>query len=215
MPESRVLVPINPRVDFILNHRNDLRDWSAIPFDIGFITAPLYDHRPGILQLAIVLAFVAGSFFWERAFRAWIESRIGVFRDGVLFPAKPFKLSFAREASIWGVLALMTAVMILLHRNSTHYEPDGWMERSVGAWICGAIVLCLRRLFDGTNLRERRRWNGVGAIILIAAYNFIGASPNSYAVLFVVVGSVYLVLALLDVGMLLHFARTPLSNEGA
>ncbi len=158
---------------------------------------------------------MAASWFWERAFRAWIEGRIGVFRDGVVFPAKPFKLSFAREARIWGVLALITVVIILLHRNSTHYEPDGWMERSVGGWLCGAIILCLRRLFDNTNLRERRLWNGVAAVVLIAAYTFTGASPNSYAALLVLLASVGLALALLDVGLLLHFARTPLSNEGA
>lgn len=215
MPESRVLFPLNPRVDFILNHRHDLRDWSGIPFDIGFITAPLYDHRPGIQQLVIVLAFVAASWFWERAFRAWIESRVGVFRGGAVLTAKPFKLSFAREASLRGVLALITAGGILLHRNSPYYEPDGWMERSVGVWFGGAIILCLRRLFDGTNLRERRRWNGGAAVVLIAAYNFIGASPNSYAALPMLLGFVHLVLALRDVRLLLHFARTPLSDEGA
>jgi len=213
MPESRFLLPLNPRVDFILNHRNDLRDWSAIPLDVGFITAPLYDHRPGILQVVIVLAFVAGSFFWERAFRAWIESRIGVFRDGAA--AKPFRLSLAREARVWGVLLLVTAAMIFLHPNSPRYRPDGWIEHSVGVWFVGAIVLCVRRVFDPTNLRERRRWNGVAAVVLIAAYYFLGAASISYAALLMVLGFVYLTLALLDVGMLLHFARTPLSNEAA
>jgi len=215
MPESLVLFPLNPRVDFILNHRNDLRDWAGIPIDVGFITAPLYDHCPGILQLVIVLAFVAGSFFWERAFRAWIESRIGVFRDAVVFPAKLFRLSFPREARVWGVLLLVTAAMIFLHRASPHYGPDGWIEHSVGVWFVGAIILCLRRVFDPTNLHERRRWNGVAGVVLVAAYYFLGASPFSYAALLVVLGSVYLALALLDVRLLLHFARTPLSKEGA
>jgi hypothetical protein len=215
MPESRVLFPLNPRVDFILNHRNDLRDWAGIPIDVGFITAPLYDHRSGIQQTVIILALLAGTWLWERAFRAWIENRIGVFRECAIFPFKPFRLSFLREARIWGVMLLITAATIFLHRNSRYYSPNGWIERSVGIWLFCAVILCLRRVFDAANLLERRRWNGVAAVVLIVAYNFIGASPHSHAALLMVLGGVCLALALLDVRLLLHFARTPLSTESA
>ncbi len=210
---SHANVPPDERVAFLLNQRADLRDWAAIPLYAGFATAPLYDHLPGIQQAGIIIALIAGTALWQRFFRRWIERRVGVFRERPALPKRP-KHAFLREAKIWGAVLVLTALIIYVRRDAPHYPPHGWMERTVGIWLVGAVIVCLRRFAEKTNLPQRRLWNGVAAAVLMFGWSFEATSPVSYAALLVLLGSVYLALALLDLILLLNLAATARSRDG-
>lgn len=211
MSDPNVLAP-NRRVAFLINQSADMQNWRCVPLYIGMILAPLYDHSPLPQQIASIGSVLVATWLWMRLLRRWIENRVDLSQLRAARIANPSMPGRRREAAIWAEWILVVVAIVILRRNSPQYHPHGWLEQSTGVWLCLAIVLCLSRAFDATNLRQRRVWNGVSAVALMISYGFLGTSPQSYAELLVVLGIVYLVLALLDTGMLLHLAVTPISE---
>jgi hypothetical protein len=194
----------NPRVGFLLNQRHDLRNWSWIPFHIGIMMAPLYDHRSAWVQVAVLFAVLVAGGLWERWFQTWIEARIRVFRDPQVFPRTSPGESLGSLFAISGALLLLTAAVTFLRRGAAYYPPDGFVEHSAAVWCVGAIILCVRRVLNPANLRERRLWNAIAAAVLVLSLSLVGSWPRSYSDLLVAVGSVNLALAILDIRLLLY-----------
>jgi hypothetical protein len=57
---------------------------------------------------------------------------------------------------------------------------------------------------------------GIAALVLTVDFKFIATSPGSFAVTLVLIGTTGIVLGLLDLGLLFHFASTsvPVGHEG-
>jgi hypothetical protein len=86
--------------------------------------------------------------------------------------------------------------------------PTVWVERSSGTWLCMILVYCLYRALDRTNYRSRRLWYGIAALVLTVGYYFLNTSPGSFAAILVLIGTTTIILGLLDLGLLFHFAST-------
>lgn len=213
--EPGVLLPPNPRVNFLLAHGAALDRWKVIPFYLGFVTAPLWDHRSGVLQAVIILGFIGSSSLWTRLLRSWVEERIGVFRPRVVserMRKEVGRRDRLRRLALYAALVGIFFAATFLTHGDREYPSRGWMEHATGVWICMAVMDCVNRATDRTNLQTRRIWNITAAAVLACGLGFSGATVNSYAVL---LGVVNIALALLDLGVLLHFAATPISlREG-
>jgi hypothetical protein len=226
MAEAGVLLPPNPRVDFLLAHGAAMDRWKTIPYQLGFVTAPLWDHRPGEQQAVIILAFIGSSFLWTYLARPWVEGHIGLFRPRAdIFRKGAADSGLSKEAvrrQRWQkamyyalLLGVFLGVAFLTHAPQRDFPTRGWMEHATGVWIVMTVIDCVNRATDRTNLRTRRIWNIAAAVVLACGFGFGGATVNSYAVLLVLLGVVNIALALLDLGLLLHFAVTPISlREG-
>ncbi len=213
--EPGIRLPPNPRVNFLLVHGSALDRWKLIPYQLGFVTAPLWDHRSGLQQAVIILAFLGSTYLWTRLARPWVESRIGIFRPRAVRVRSSKELVRRQRLRKVALYAALTGVyfgvgLLLCFNQDQDHNASGWMERATSVWSCMAIVDCVNRAADMTNLRSRRAWNIIAGIVLAGGFGFSGATANSYAMLLVLLGSVNIVLALLDLGLLLHFAATPL-----
>jgi hypothetical protein len=211
------LLPPNPRVNFLLAHGAALDRWKVIPFYLGFVTAPLWDHRSGAQQTVIILGFIGSSFLWTYLLRPWVDGRIGVFRPRVVSErlrkeaARPDRRRrFALYALLLGVsLGAGLGFRFLFHFFGD-YHASSWMEHATGVWTFMAVTDCVGRAADRSNLRARRMWNIGAGVVLAGALGFLGATQDSYAIVLVMLGVVSIALALLDLGLLLHFAATPM-----
>jgi hypothetical protein len=203
------LLPANPRVEFLVKHRADLDSWTLMPFFFALMVAPLYDHRPNDQQVLIGISVLAANWLWSRFSKRWVEGRVGVFRPRASSSLQALNKRPRRlTGQAWAALVVVVAVSTYLHHGEhTFYRPDGWMERAAGTWLCMSIVACLSRFLDRSNLRQRRLWYGIAAAVLAFAFSFAGT--HWYATVLVLLGATGTVLGLLDLGLLLYFARTP------
>jgi hypothetical protein len=200
--------PVNPRVAFLIKHRVDLELWSVIPVSLGVVTAPLYDHLAPQQLTAIVIAILAANWLWVRWSKPHIEKRIGIFRANLCsnrdFNERPWSLT----VRVWATLLTAVAIIVFLNRDRHFYRGNGWVERTSGTWLCMFVAYCLYRALDRTNYRPRRLWYGIAALVLTVDYYFLFTSPGSFAVTLVLIGTTMIVLGLMDLGLLFHFAST-------
>ena len=200
--------PLNPRVAFLAKHQVDLELWSVIPVSVGVAAAPLYDHLAPQRLTAIVIAILAVNWLWVRWSKPHIEKRIGIFRSN-LFANRNFnKRPWSLTVRVWATLLTAVAIIVFLNRDRHAYRPDGWVERTSGTGLCMFLAYCLYRALDRTNYRPRRLWYGIAALFLTVGYYFLATSPDSFAVTLVLMGTTTIVLGLLDLGLLFHFAST-------
>ena len=214
MPEiSDPLLPQNPRVEFMIKHRVDLELWSVIPLNLGLATAPLYDHFPAPLSIAILVAILMVNWLLFRRSRPHIEKRIGVFRAHISANRNFNKRPWPLTVRVWATLLMVVAIIVFLNRNRHVYRGDGWIERASGVWLCMLLVYCLYRALDPTNYRPRRLWYGAAALVLTVGYDFLALTPGSFAAILVLIGTTGIVLGLLDLGLLFHFASTSATDD--
>jgi len=200
--------PQNPRVEFMIKHRVDLELWSVIPINLGVATAPLYDHLSAEPLTAIIIAILAANWLWVRWSRPHIEKRIGIFRANSYANRNVNKRPWSLTVRVWATLLTVAAIIMFLNRHRHFYRSNGWIESTSGTWLCMILVYCLYRAFDRTNYRPRRLWYGIAALVLTVDYYFSATSPGSFAVSLVLIGTTTIILGLLDLGLLFHFAST-------
>lgn len=208
------LPPQNPRVEFMVKHRLDLESWSVIPLNLGMATAPLYDHLPAPQLTTIIVAILAVNWLWIRWSKPRIEERVGVFRANWCANRNFSKRPWSLTVRVWGTFVTVTAVFAFLNSGRHFYHGNGWMERTSGTWLCLTIVYCLYRALDRTNYRPRRLWYGIAALALSVSFYFLATSPASFAINLVLIGTTGIVLGLLDLRLLFHFASTPVADGG-
>lgn len=205
-------LPPNARVNFLLAHGAAMNRWKAIPYYLGFVTAPLWDHRSGLEQAAIISGFIGSSFLWAYLARPWFEGRVGFFRPHTtragLGREELDKLP--QKAAMWMALIAVCFGVVHLYGNGMRSHGTVWMERWMALWLFMTVNDCVDRAADMTNLRARRTWNIIAAFLFVGGWGFSGATPSSYPAVLVTLGVVNIALALLDLGLLLHFAATPL-----
>lgn len=200
--------PQNPRVEFLTKHRVDLELWSIIPVNLALAAAPVYDRLAAPQLTAILVAILASNWLWLWWSTPRIEKFIGVFRANSFANRKFNRRPWSLTVRVWGTLLTVVAIIIFLNRDRHSYRGDVWMERSSGTWLCLLLVFCLYRALDRTNYGPRRLWYGIAALVLAVGYYFFSTSPGSFAVTLVLLGTTGIVLGLLDLGLLFHFAST-------
>ena len=208
------LAQSNPRAEFLSAHRVDLDLWSVIPFNLGIATAPLYDHLPNWEITWIIGTIFLTNWLWMRISRPLIEDRIGVLR---LSPFAHHSFGKQRRRLTWRVcMALLgcVAVVAFLNRGRHFYHGHGWIENTSGIWLCMLLVYCLVRALDHSNYHPRRLWYGIASVVLGIAFYFDATWPGSFAFNLVLVGATSIALGLLDLGLLFHFAATPVTQDG-
>jgi hypothetical protein len=208
------LPPQNPRVEFLIKHRIDLELWSVIPINLGAVTAPLYDHLPAQPLTAIIVAILALNWFWIRWSKPRIEERVGVFRANWCANRNFNKRPWSLAVRVWATYLIVAAIIVVLNHGRHFYRGNGWIERTSGTWLCMSILYCLYRAFDRTNYRPRRLWYGIAALVLAVSFKFLALSPGSFALILILIGTSGIVLGLLDLGLLFHFASTPVADGG-
>jgi hypothetical protein len=208
------LPPQNPRVEFLIKHRIDLELWSVIPLNLGAVTAPLYDHLPAHPLTAIIVAILALNWLWIRWSKPRIEERVGVFRANWCTNRNLNKRPWSLTVRVWATFLTVVAIIVSLNRGRHFYRGNGWIENTSGTCLCLLIVYCLYRFLDRTNYRPRRLWYGIAALVLTVDFRFMATSPGSFAVTLVLIGTIAIILGLLDLGLLFHFASTPVADGG-
>jgi len=226
----------NPRVQFMLGHWYDLALWRMIPIWLGVAMAPLYDHRDPSEVLAIGAVIVIGNMYLVRWIGPLIEARVGIFGAAFFRPENTAGLPerepiFGPEAGNkiqmrdkvpgrvkWLAFAVSSGVVLLMvymHRGIRFYRPDGTIEGMCGMGMGVSIIRFLQRAFDSTNYKPRQYWYCFAAVVMTVGCYYLGLTPGSFAVLLVLLGTTNIVVALLDLWMMLHFASTPLVDAGS
>jgi hypothetical protein len=200
-------MPANKRADFYFRKDTDQSYWGAIPVFIGFVTAPLYDHRSALTQTIIILSILAVCWPWIHYVQRWIDSRIGFVparTSSSGLTSEPLRHRFIHDALLWLAIFVFAGALAFLGRHASVYKPSGWIEQTCGIWLVGALFICLRRATAPTNPRQRRLWNVVAFCILGIGWGFENSTPYSHAALLVLLGSVHIALALLDLRLILQ-----------
>jgi hypothetical protein len=193
-------------------HRLDLDLWSVIPFSLGVAAAPLYHHLPTPKWIAILSAMLAVNWLWVRWSKPYIEERIGVFRATALANQNFNKHAWSLTVRVWATVLTVGAIIVFLNRGLHSYRGNGWIENVSGTLLCFSIAYCLYRALDSTNYRPRRLWYGMAALVLAVGFYFFATSPGSFAVALVLLGTTPIILGLLDLGLLFHFASRSLPH---
>jgi hypothetical protein len=141
-----------------------------------------------------------------------IEERIGVFRANSCANRKFNRRPWSLTVRVWATFLTVVAIIVFLNRDRHFYRGNGWVESASGTWLCLMIVYCLYRALDRTNYRPRRLWYGIAAVVLVVSYDFLATSPGSFAVILILIGTTGIILGLLDLGLLFHFASTSLPD---